>query len=558
MKLSFLLFLGFSIGLAVISLAQKPLNAPTDTGPKTEIRLIRADSLVGLNFENPTRTFYGNVRFFHRGVFMNCQKAIHNVGSNSIVAYGNILLNQGDTLKITGDTLYYDGNTRIANIYGKKVTLKDKSTVLVSRKVIYELNIDQAYYPVHGVINQDSTELSSDKGYYNTKSKKFKYIGNVQIINPDFVLCSDTLDYDSYTHRADFNSPTSIDSKDGKLTATKGYYYTDSKISRFFGRSKVENKDYSLQADTLDFNTELEEGYGVGKVNFVSFADSILIDGDFGEKKSAAGFTRMIGNAVLRAISDGDTLFLSADTLTIFDFKSPNIKTDSLKADSIKIDSIAIDTPITLEDSLDAPKETQKFSKLIAYGGVKVYRDDFQAVTDSLHYDLIDSVITFIRNPMIWSTDSQLEGDTITAKMVNNKLNTMHLNQKSFIISLDTVKNFNQIKGRDIMAYFDENSQIKKVQVAGNGESIYYALDEGNHTIGLNKVLCSEMTLSFQQKKVKRIIFKGNPESKLIPPVEIKENDHKLDSFDWQYENKPKKEDIIGSKIESKTVEEVE
>ena len=542
--------------------AQKPLNPPVDRGPKSKIELIRADSLVGENLNNPLRTFYGHVRFFHRGVFLDCQKAIHNGGSNNLVAYGNILINQGDSLTITGDTLYYDGNTRLAEIHGRKVILKDGETTLESKRLDYDLNQDLAYYPRPGVIHQDSVVLSSNSGYYNTSTKVFNYYGNVEILHPDFVLCTDTLDYDSNIHKAEFRTPTTIYSEDGTLKADRGYYFTDSKKSRFFGRSYVENEEYTLEADTLDFDTQKEEGFGQGHVIFFSKADSLYLYGDYGEKKSDQGFTKMTGNTLMQSISDGDTLFLRAEYIIAYNsldsvlHRNNKNDADSLNiaaSDSLTTQIDSTDTALIAPDSsfTDTVRNTDpnKIQFLIADGDVKIFRKDFQAVCDSLNYNLVDSVITFIVNPMIWSSENQLEGDTILVLMKKNKINTMFLRQKSFVIALDSVENFNQIKGREIVAYFDKDTNIDRVLVDGNGESIYFAMNEQNQVIGLNRVECSKMSLGFKERKVKRILFMGNPESKLIPPVEINTGDMKLDGFDWKMDQKPTKEEVVGSKF---------
>jgi lipopolysaccharide export system protein LptA len=558
------LFLLQLIILSGSAIAQKPLNPTKNGGPKTTIQLIKADSLVVQSGDSQIRTFYGDVRFYHRGVYLNCRKAIHNSGANNLVAYERIKLNQGDTLTITGDTLYYDGNTRIANIYGRKVVLKDNDLSLTTKSINYDLNTDMAYYSKPGVIHQDSVQLSSKSGFYNTQSNIFNYFGDVEIIHPDFVLCTDTLVYNSETKKADFHTFTTIKSLDGDLSASEGYYYTDTKKSRFYGRSLVENEEYTLEADTLDFNMTTEEGFGVGNVAFFSKKDSLYLNGDFGEKLTSKGFTRISGNTLLRTISKGDTLYLRADNINAYQHiedvlkkNNPIIPDSLISNDSLNLtsDSLLVHEKIdTLKKELavDTTKknEVDKMEFIIAYGNVMIYRNDFQSVCDSLNYNLVDSVINFTGKPMIWSDDNQLKGDTINAFMSNNKIQKMFLNQNSFVIAIDTVNNFNQIKGRQIQASFDNQTQIKQVDVEGNGESIYYAVDDFNKLIGLNRVECSKMKISFIDKKVKRIAFLGNPESKLIPPIEIGNKEQRLSDFSWEIDKKPSKKTVLGSNFE--------
>jgi lipopolysaccharide export system protein LptA len=558
------LFLLQLIILSGSAIAQKPLNPTKNGGPKTTIQLIKADSLVVQSGDSQIRTFYGDVRFYHRGVYLNCRKAIHNSGANNLVAYERIKLNQGDTLTITGDTLYYDGNTRIANIYGRKVVLKDNDLSLTTKSINYDLNTDMAYYSKPGVIHQDSVQLSSKSGFYNTQSNIFNYFGDVEIIHPDFVLCTDTLVYNSETKKADFHTFTTIKSLDGDLSASEGYYYTDTKKSRFYGRSLVENEEYTLEADTLDFNMTTEEGFGVGNVAFFSKKDSLYLNGDFGEKLTSKGFTRISGNTLLRTISKGDTLYLRADNINAYQHiedvlkkNNPIIPDSLISNDSLNLTSDSllvhekIDT-LKMDMAVDTTKknEVDKMEFIIAYGNVMIYRNDFQSVCDSLNYNLVDSVINFTGKPMIWSDDNQLKGDTINAFMSNNKIQKMFLNQNSFVIAIDTVNNFNQIKGRQIQASFDNQTQIKQVDVEGNGESIYYAVDDFNKLIGLNRVECSKMKISFIDKKVKRIAFLGNPESKLIPPIEIGNKEQRLSDFSWEIDKKPSKKTVLGSNFE--------
>lgn len=552
--------------------SQKPLNQPMDRGPKSQIQLISADSLVGTSGLDQKRIFIGHVKFRHRGVDLWCSRAIHNVGSNNIQAFGNIFINQGDTLTITGDTLYYEGNNRFAKIFGKKVTLTDDSTKLVSVQVNYELDKDLAYYPSPGIVSKDSSVLSSKSGYYNTATKDFQYFGDVEIKTPTSLLCTDTLLYNGNTGLAIFNTFTSITSVDGTLSAFKGNYNTKTKQAAFFGRSQVENETYYLKADTLKFNNELQEGYGRGNVLFHSKDENLYINGAFGEKVKAAAYTKMVGNTLTRKIEGKDTLYMRADSVIAYDSKDKifpkdtigntllkRVKNDSIttQQDSIayktksQVNEISLPDLDTLASNNVTTKDTSKtrVEFMIASGNVKIYRDDFQATCDSLNYDLVDSLIAFFGKPIIWNEDSQLEADSINAIMVKNKINKLYLNQRSFVISQDTVGNFNQIKGRQIEALFDSTSSIERVNVFGNGESIYFALDERNKLVGLNRVICSKMNLRFAEKKVKRISFIGVPESKLIPPQEIGAEMDKLENFDWKIDQKPSKKEIIGSII---------
>lgn len=520
--------------ISTFTFAQKPLNPPPPPPSGSIIRLLSADSLLGVNqLPYLTRQFLGNVSFSHRGAILYCQSAIQNETINRLEAYGKIKIVQGDTLTITGDTLYYDGNTRFAQVLGRKVVLTDKKVTLTTRVVEYDIQHNRAYYPVRGEIVQDSSILRSEKGYYNTRSKIFNYKENVEIINPKYTITTDSLQYNARTKLALFKAPTLIKSKDGDIVANAGSTYnTETQQSNFKGRSKIINEDYTLTGDTLNFDQKTESGIAKGHVELVSIKDKVILNGKVGVRDGKTGFTKIMGNALMRNTAERDTLYLSADTLYAFEKKdSIQIKTDTLTKNKKNEGAAA------------------KMEKLIAFGHVKVYRSDMQSRCDSLIYDLKDSVIHFFSKPILWSVQNQSEADTIHVYMKNRKINRMYMINQGFVIARDTAQNFNQIKGRKITAFFNDQTRIEQVIVDGNGESIYYALDDKNRLIGVNRVECSKMNMRFKENQINRISFLGKPDSKLVPPAELTNDTNRLDGFNWRVKEKPTKEEILGLKF---------
>ncbi|MFD2520731.1 OstA-like protein [Emticicia soli] len=529
----FLLVVLISLLCSIVSFAQKPLNPPEPSAPKSRIILLRADSLVGTKEPVDVRRFIGNVAFQHKGAILYCQTAIQYEMTNTLEAFGDIRIVQGDTLTVTGDTLYYDGNTRFARVLGRKVVLTDSKVTLTTRIMEYDIQRNRAYYPVRGVIVQDSSTLRSEKGYYNTRSKIFNYKENVEIVNPKYTITTDSLQYNARTKIALFKAPTLIKSKDGDIAANSGSTYnTQTQQSNFKGRSKVVNENYTLVGDTLQFDQKTESGVAKGNVEMVSIKDKVIMTGHRAIRDGKTGFTKIMGNAIMRNGSERDTLYMRADTLYAYEM----MDTDSTKASAKK----------------DTVKREKKMEKLIAQGNVQIYRIDMQSKSDSLLYDLKDSVIHFFTKPILWNPKNQSEADTIHVYMKNGKVNRMFLVNQGFVIAKDTSTNFNQIKGRKISALFNEQTRLEQVIVEGNGQSIYYALDDKNKLIGVNHVECSRMNIRFKENQVKRITFIGKPDSKLVPPKELTNSANRLDGFSWRESEKPTKEDVLGIKIVEK------
>jgi lipopolysaccharide export system protein LptA len=569
-RLMFRLFIGLTLlgSLVATPNAWAQVGRPPATD-KVEL-LPGSDSLVGVNIPGQVvRKIYNNVRFRQKGVLMFCNLAIQNVTTNVIEAYGNVRLIQGDTISVQGDTMFYYGNTRQANLRGR-VVMKDRKMTLTTAQLDYDMLSGIAHYPTPGRIIDKENVLTSREGYYDTRSKLFTFRQNVRLVNQKGTLTADSLLYNSITRIATFQGPTRITNKDGVLTAVEGQYNTTTGISNFQRRATVETPKYRLTGDSLYYDNVTELGVAKGKVIMVAKDRKIIILGDHVRYNGKAGISRVTGHPVVKSLANEttkDTLFLRADTLFSFDDKVTNTR------------------------------------RLLAHKNVFVYKADLQSKCDSLIYSTADSTIYFYKKPIVWSQNKyQMEADSMRALLKNNRINTMFMKGKSFVISLDTLKNFNQIKGRTITAYFvtkakpieptpsttgqagrptsstasfvrnvsavatkatskgvltknespasttapvQEETTLDRVIVEGNGQSIYYAVDETNKMIGLNHVECSRMNIEFADAKVGRIRFYGRPDAQLIPPKEITEENEQLDGFRWREPEKPNKAQVL-------------
>ncbi|TDE16382.1 OstA-like protein [Dyadobacter psychrotolerans] len=486
------------------ALAQRTLP-PSQTEDLVEI--IKSDELEMINENGVELRKVTNGIFKHKGAFLYSDLAIKNNTTNIIEAFGNVRIVQGDTVTVTGDTLYYYGNTRMAIVSGRKTVLKDRKRTLTTRKIEYDMANGIANYKLPGRTVDEENVLTSQEGFYNTRTKEFTYYRKVKLVNKKYTLTTDTLLYNSITKESYFNGKTKIVNKDGTVVGTKGQYNTETNKSSFHTRTMVDNETYTLTADSLAVDGKTNNGKGKGNVVIVAKKDQTILNGDEGYYWKDAGRSKIFGHAYVRNVVSKDTLYIRADTLYSFENKRDSTR------------------------------------KLIANKNVFIYKSDFQGKCDSLNYNTADSVIRFFTKPILWSDQHyQMEADTITAFLVNNNINRMLLKGKAFVITEDTlVKQFNQVKGRIINAYFAKENTLKQVLVDGNGESAYYAIDEKQKMIGLNRVECGKMNLIFEDNRVRRIAFVGKPDGQLIPPTKIKPQERELEGFSWRIKDKPTK-----------------
>jgi lipopolysaccharide export system protein LptA len=500
---STLLLLILVLSLALPAFAQQPQK-------KEVIQLEHADKMHGTKVNGQqVNYFVGNARFKHKDAILYCDSAIQYDYKNAIEAYGNIRIVQADTITLTGDRMNYNGNTRKAEVRGRQVVLVDRKMTLTTQYLDMELAKNLAYYFNGGTIVDEKNTLTSKQGYYDTKKKYFYFKKDVTLDSRDpvFALTSDTLEYSTVYEIAYFKGPTRIVSEGRILTANDGEYNTREARSKFRGRASIDSESYTLTADTLVYDEKNRIGKGRSNVVLLAKRDSLIVEGDYGDYRGAEGFTKVYGNALLKNIDGKDTLFIAADTLI----------------------------------SLDSKDITKK--KLLAYHNIRVMRNELRGRCDSLVYNFGDSTIHFFRNPILWSEGSQMIADSIYMQMAFNKIDKLYMNVNSFIISQDTLKNHNQVKGRNMVAFF-QDSRIMKVDVNGNGQSLYFATEGDTTLMGMNKVLCSNMTIKFKENKVYDILFMKKPDATFIPPHELKDPDKKLKDFAWRYSERPEKKDV--------------
>ena len=239
-------------------------------------------------------------------------------------------------------------------------------------------------------------------------------------------------------------------------------------------------------------------------MKLVSKDENLIIYGQAADYYKASGITKVFDQAYLAKIdANYDTLFMSADTLVSIESKDPQKK------------------------------------RLLAYNTVKIFKSDLQGLADSVEYRAADSTIYFYQDPVLWSEGNQMTADSIRMLIKNNTIDKIFMNVNSFVISTDTLLNFNQIKGRRMTADF-LNKKMNRVVVEGNGEAIYNVLEEGeNASSGLNRIICSNITIRFKDGKVNNLTFYTQPEGRMIPPHEITDEDIRLKGFSWKEKKSP-------------------
>jgi len=141
-------------------------------------------------------------------------------------------------------------------------------------------------------------------------------------------------------------------------------------------------------------------------------------------------------------------------------------------------------------------------------------------------------------DPILWSTDNQITADSIRMTMKNGVMDKMYMDKNAFIIAYEDSIFYNQIKGRNMIGHFEDEA-LRKVDVFGNGETIYYPREEDNSLIGVNETKCSTMSIYIDSNTIYKITFYDKPVAKIIPTDEMPIGGKKLDGFNYRTSERP-------------------
>ncbi|MFH2140869.1 MAG: OstA-like protein, partial [Bacteroidota bacterium] len=514
----------------------------------------------------------GSVLFKHEETLMNCDSAYFNTVKNYIQAFSKIHLNQGDSIHLYGDSMVYDGNTRIAYVR-KNVKLTHDEAVLTTDSLNYDRNTDIAYYFNYGKIVDKKNTLESNYGYYYSKIKDYIAVDSVVLINPDYIIYSDTLKYNINSETSWFYGPTEIISDSNYIYCENGWYNTNSDICQFNKNAYYTNKKQSLKGDSLYYDRKNGIGKAFINIEMVDSAENVLLTGNYAIYYEHPESSMATDSAVFIQVTDGDSLFLHGDTLfyiTVTDtiikrknicfndtaYLSMNVKViDTLlvKKDSIycRIETIIVDSTFVTDTIIYYPKDSlvieydtiKDFKLLLAYYRVRSYKSDLQSKCDSLVYSFRDSVIEMYYEPVIWSEKNQLTATYIELHTKNEKPDYIVLQDAAFIISREDSLRFNQIKGRDMIGYF-RNDSLFRVNVDGNGQSVYFVKEEDKNDsieklIGVNKAEGSRLVIYLEDNEPQKIMFFTKPEGVMNPVEYLPLGDLRLKDFIWLEDIKP-------------------
>ena len=480
----------------------RPTNGKQKKEPqKTKVYLLHSDILRFNKEQNPdAQILVGNVRFRHDSAYMDCDSAYFYEARNSFEAFGNIKMQQGDTLFIYGDWLYYDGNSQIAMLR-ENVKMQNRNTILTTDSLNYDRVFNLGYFFDGGTLTDEENILTSDWGEYSPATKNAVFNYDVKLVNPKFTLTSDTLRYNSQTKIANIVGPSDIVSDQNHIYSELGFYNTTSGEAILLQRSVLTNQQRQLVGDSLFYNRNKGYGEAFRNVVMTDTENKNLLTGEYGFYDELKGNALVTDSALaINYSQNNDSLYMHGDTLRLITY---NMNTDSV------------------------------YRKTFVYHKVRIYKSDLQGVCDSLVFNSQDSCMTMYHDPIVWNGKQQLFGEEIRAYMNDSTIDWAHIiNQAMSIEQMDSV-HYNQVSGKEIKAYFT-GGDLRQVDVIGNVRLGYFPVDGKDSTlIGYITAESSLMNVYLLQRKVQKIKMTTQTDGVMYPMLQIPEDKLYLPSFAW-------------------------
>jgi len=486
---------------------------PSMGGPKTQIEMKTAQRLDHREGFDPT-VLIDSVILYHDGAYMYCDSAYLDQATNTFEAFSNIRIEQGDTLFLYGDYLHYDGNTKLLRIR-HNVRLENKDVTLFTDSLNYDRILNFGYYFNGGMLVDSLNELTSYWGQYEPNIRIATFSDSVRLVNNKFTLYSDTLKYDTDTKIATILGPSTIVSDSGFIHTKRGWYNTQTEESMLFDRSLIINKEgnMTLTGDSISYNRALGYGEVFGNMFMQDTSKKVILRGHYGSYNERIDYAMATDSAWCVEYSQGDSLYLHGDTLKL------------------------------ISDSI--------YRQIKAYYGVRFYRSDFQGVCDSMQFNTRDSILYLYKSPVLWNESFQLSGDTIEIFMNDSTIDRVHMKEYCFAIEDKDSAHYNQLKGRDLKAFF-ENKQIKYIIVEGNAESIFYPEEKGGAMLGMNQTESSFLSITLFDKKIEKLKLWPKSKGIMTPLPDLVPEQMRLKDFLWFDYLRPKNKDDIFRKIKKK------
>ncbi|MFL2563731.1 MAG: OstA-like protein [Flavobacteriales bacterium] len=442
---------------------------------------------------------------------INADKISFNKKNNKDrqVLTGNVKTKHNEHFMSCDSAYYYANENKIeafSNIHiwqGDTLSLEGDYLIYLGNHQLAE--IEKNVHFKHKEMNLTSVQLrynfEHNKGFFDQKA----------IINEkNKSLKSNQGIYYASIEKFDFYNDVIIETEKETLGADTLYYWLENEYALFQSNGSIENNKINVKAQSGWVNQKEGKAFINNNVQITDLENNSILRSDTCYLLNEMNHSVSYGNTLLSIPMNEDTLYLTADTL----FQQKKLEGNLLKA---------------------YPRANFKSINMVGF-------------CDSLSYSTKKENLFLNKEPVIWLDKFQLTSDSIRILLNKDLIKMAFLNKSAFIASEVDSNSYNQISGENMEAYFHEN-KLSNIEVIGNGESIYYVEEEKkSETVGVNKIICSNMNITIKNRQIENINFYKEPDAMLYPLNQINRNDLLLKGLTWR--NKSNVVNIIQNKMD--------
>ncbi|WP_040253282.1 OstA-like protein [Psychroserpens mesophilus] len=474
------------------------------------------DSLKGDNITTFVRSDQAQIHVVHEGIDMWCDKAIYYQDEDFIEAFSDVVLKQGDTINMTSKYVEYSGITKMAFAAGD-VVLTEPQSVLTTDTLYFDRTKQEAYYRTKGKVVRDSSgTITSQVGRYYMDSSKYRFLKDVVLVNPEYTLNTNQLDFYSETGHSYMYGPSTIVGDSSKIYCERGFYNTNNDTGYFIKNSKINYNNREVVGDSLYFDRNRSFASATNNIVVTDTINKSIIKGHYAEVFRAQDSVFITKRALAITVQEKDSVYIHADTLMI------------------------------------TGQPEHRITR--AFYNAKMYKSDMSGKADSIHADHKTGLTQLInldrfssgdaysikRRPIMWNLGNQMTGDSIhlISNVEKEELDSLKVFNNAFLISKDTIGGgFNQIKGQRLIGLF-ENNELYNIDIIKNAEIIFYSRNDEDSLIGINKSKSGKINMKFDEG-YKIVTLINQVDGEIYPESRFPENARKFRGFDWREEERP-------------------
>ena len=449
------------------------------------------------------------------------------------------------------ESLYgtYDSKAHLF-VFNDQVNMYMDTTFVKTSRLEYRSDLSTAYFGFGTDMWQKDQMLSANDGWYDREHELFFFRRKVHLLTKDQEIWSDTLYYHRQVNDVEMLGHVEIMDTTRNVFGLAGRFeYTDSLSQIRMTREPaiISISEEKNRRDTVYVGADLLVSRAYRRCDipqpWVTDAEKRLkdISGDpvmEYRKKAAEEAAKKAAEA-----QKNDPAKMAEENARKAREKNapaPPPPGETLKGkDAAAPEQASSEEAKAPVDTTPPPPDTSKVNFLWGSKRVKLFRRDMQMSGDSLIYTDLDSLVRLYQDPIFYNEGNrQYTSDSIYMVIKNRQMQRAHLLSNAFITIEEAPKTYDQIRGAEVVAYFDSTSALTRFDALGGAATLFY-LEENDALATVNKVETKMIYATFKNGNIERIHYYDNPKNDGYPTVQLPEEDKTLKGFRWEPERRP-------------------